>query len=556
MPITRRKPVKRAVDAFGSIGLGDHSDLLYSIPVKYNNAGVTIALNIDTGSADHWVITDQCNTSTCTNSDSARLPSSSVNSTGSEVSMFYGDSTTGTSAHGTVAMETISVAGLAMENQAFGAIDRTDNVAIRFGASGIFGLGFPSGSKIQQAVVTNEFGYIAGNTDSFISNIDTHGPLASRMSMSGGLERDVYAITLQRNQVDVGGEGTMHIGKLPDGVDESLMTWVPVRLYSVADGGMPPPSFARQEVYPFRWEVDIEGVFLNGVEVPQSTATGTSGGRVTALIDTGNSLIRGPRDVVNNILSTVSPSFSGNGQAPPLPCSTPHTLSYQIGGKRFPVDPRDFISPSSNGGAITCVADNLVPTDPPAFGAQFSWSLGDPFFKSNLVAFHFGNNTHPSVDPPMMGFMSLVPDNADDLLRQAVQGAVDNGGVFESRLDLAPTQAAQDLQDITLGAEPTGVQQPAQDAPAPAPTGTSNGSGSSDTPTSNDPPTSNDNPSSDEPNTDSAPSDEGNQDEGGRGEGGSGNAGEAPEGASLRGAVASMWGCLAVVGAVVALTGM
>lgn len=53
-------------------------------------------------------------------------------------------------------METISVAGLAMENQAFGAIDRTDNVAIRFGASGIFGLGFPSGSKIQQAVVTNE----------------------------------------------------------------------------------------------------------------------------------------------------------------------------------------------------------------------------------------------------------------------------------------------------------------------------------------------------------------------------------------------------------------
>lgn len=206
--------------------------------------------------------------------------------------------------------------------------------------------------------------------------------------------------------------------------------------------------------------------------------------------------------------------------------------------------------------------------------ARSYFSLHLTFF-SNLVAFHFGNNTHPSVDPPMMGFMSLVPDNADDLLRQAVQGAVDNGGVFEcrclflsfltmvsdavpypARLDLAPTQAAQDLQDITLGAEPTGVQQPAQDAPAPAPTGTSNGSGSSDTPTSNDPPTSNDNPSSDEPNTDSAPSDEGNQDEGGRGEGGSGNAGEAPEGASLRGAVASMWGCLAVVGAVVALTGM
>jgi hypothetical protein len=30
----------------------------------------------------------------------------------------------------------------------------------------------------------------------------------------------------------------------------------------------------------------------------------------------------------------------------------------------------------------TCIADNIVATDPPGKGALFSWSLGDTFLKS------------------------------------------------------------------------------------------------------------------------------------------------------------------------------
>lgn len=117
----------------------------------------------------------------------------------------------------------------------------------------------------------------------------------------------------------------------------------------------------------------------------------------------------------------------------------------------FPVDPRDFIGPLSDGDTTTCVADNLVPTDAPRAGSLYRWSLGDPFMKScahispylrcfpdtsshrNLVAFHYGNLTHPSVDPPRIGFLSTVPANADDLLRQAVVDAKNNGGDFEGR---------------------------------------------------------------------------------------------------------------------------
>lgn len=147
----------------------------------------------------------------------------------------------------------------------------------------------------------------------------------------------------------------------------------------------------------------------------------------------GNSLIRGPSDVVNSILSKVSPAYAADSTAQPLlPCDDGHNLTFQIGGKLFPVDPRDFVSQNKRGDATNCVASNVVSTDAPSLGALFSWNLGDPFLKSNMVVFYYGNLTHPSVDPPRIGFVSLVPQNADALLDDAVEDAQKAGGVFES----------------------------------------------------------------------------------------------------------------------------
>jgi len=175
-------------------------------------------------------------------------------------------------------------------------------------------------------------------------------------------------------------------------------------------------------------------------------------GRVTALIDTGNSILRGPQDMVNSIIKTVSPTFdpTNTNAVPTLPCSVPRTVTFQIGGKMFPVDPRDFISPLQQGDTATCIADKLVATDAPSMGSLYRWSLGDPFMKSNLVAFHYGNLTHPSADPPRIGFLSTVPSNADDLLRQAVQDAKNNGGNFKETLVVAPTASAAAASQVTV----------------------------------------------------------------------------------------------------------
>jgi hypothetical protein len=60
---------------------------------------------------------------------------------------------------------------------------------------------------------------------------------------------------LQRDTIDVSGnDGAFTIGKLPDGIDNSSLTWVPVRLYDPEDGGLNPPTFAPGEVC-FVWQI-------------------------------------------------------------------------------------------------------------------------------------------------------------------------------------------------------------------------------------------------------------------------------------------------------------
>lgn len=137
---------------------------------------------------------------------------------------------------------------------------------------------------------------------------------------------------------------------------------------------------------------------------------------------------------MNKILQTVSPAFAANSNASPtFPCSTAHTLAFQIGGQMFPVNPLDFVSQSSPDDATTCVADNIVSTDAPSSGALFEWSLGDPFLKSTLVAFYYGNLTNPSQDPPRIGFLSTVPANAIAVYQSDVSDAQADGGVFSSQ---------------------------------------------------------------------------------------------------------------------------
>lgn len=58
--------------------------------------------------------------------------------------MMYGDSKSGTFASGTVGLDASTISGLTMPRHPFGLIGDTTNLLGQFGASGIFGLSFPS----------------------------------------------------------------------------------------------------------------------------------------------------------------------------------------------------------------------------------------------------------------------------------------------------------------------------------------------------------------------------------------------------------------------------
>jgi len=141
-------------------------------------------------------------------------------------------------------------------------------------------------------------------------------------------------------------------------------------------------------MYPITWEVMIDNVYLDGKSLPMSTSTPSSIG-LSALFDTvsalvvpslvsfiaqGNSLLLGPEDIVSLIQQRLGPGGR-------FRCAEPHNLSFEIGGKMFPVDPRDFARQALRGTTEFCVPA-LDSTDAPKVGGYlFSWSLGVPFLK-------------------------------------------------------------------------------------------------------------------------------------------------------------------------------
>ncbi|KAF7321626.1 Peptidase A1 domain-containing protein [Mycena kentingensis (nom. inval.)] len=463
MNARRSSELPRRAGLTGMVGLGDFYDVTYSFLV--NVGGVETPLVIDTGSSDLWILSDAC--TTC-ETELELFPQTTLAESGLDVELLYGDSRTGTRAAGIIGSDTLIFAGISIPNQLFGAINDTTTRVLETNCTGIFGLGFALNSVIWNKVLAAKFAASPSRRrDTFPRRISspnygtrffpdlTHlvstssrkrlapedltaaifasysgqGPALTRMVST--LKTPMFSVALQRDVLDIGSgnAGILSMGELPAGIDPESLTWVPIRMYPDA---LTPPADSPNEKYPIAWELFIDDVFFDGVVLPRSNLSSPNI-KLSALVDTGNSLIRGPADVLNAIYQRLG------GRT--FACSTPHTLSFQIGGKIFPVDARDFATQAFSNQLRDCAA-NLFETDPPELdkGYQYSWSLGQPFLKGVLSSFFFGNLTHPSVLPPRIGLLSTVPADDGPLLKTAIaSGIAANSGNQFSTFDPAPT---------------------------------------------------------------------------------------------------------------------
>ncbi|KIY47720.1 acid protease, partial [Fistulina hepatica ATCC 64428] len=413
------------------IGLGDYYDVTYSVLITVGNH--TTSLVLDTGSSDLWIASNKC--SDC-QTDLTLYPQSSFDSAGISIALTYGDSSTATHADGLVGKDAVDVAGINISNQYFAAINSTNSTVLGMGSTGIFGLGFPLNSSrfFSDIYSVNTASQVLASTSDptlqILVSFASIGPFLARLVVNGELTSPVFVITLQRDTIDVGGNiGQLSIGELPAGIDNSSFTWSKVRGYPSSQGGLSAPPDSPNEVYPITWELFVDSVYLDNEMLPTSNLS--SNISLSALLDTGNSLLRGPKDVVADITKRLGGDT--------FLCSTPHTISFEIGGTMFPVDPRDFISQAYTNGTTYCNA-NIVATDSPVYGSGYlySWSLGDPFLKSVMAAFYYGNITYPSKDPPRIGLISTVPSNVNDLYAEAVAEA-SSAGTFPQTTQSAPT---------------------------------------------------------------------------------------------------------------------
>jgi hypothetical protein len=88
------------------------------------------------------------------------------------------------------------------------------------------------------------------SVDGILASFAGDGPLLPRLILTGALASPVVAISLQRDTIDIGGnQGMLSIGELPAGLAMEDLTWVPLRGYTTAEGGLPAPEESPNEVH-------------------------------------------------------------------------------------------------------------------------------------------------------------------------------------------------------------------------------------------------------------------------------------------------------------------
>jgi len=308
----------------GNVVIHDYQNAQYYGELTVGTPGQTERVIYDTGSSNLWV--PNKSPFLAFKNVYNHEKSSTYVANGTVFKIQYGSGPVS----GVFSEDTVNIGGFNVEHFTFAEVDDTSGLGLgyRLGKfDGICGMGWDSIS-------------VNGVKTPFHALVD-----------SGNLQEPVFAFYLGNNA-----DGELTIGGVDSSRYSGEFVYVPLKSKSY-------------------WEVALDGVKLDGSSVSSCP---------TAIVDSGTSLLAGPKADVTAIASALG-ATSILGKEYTIDCSKSYTMTFELAGTEFALDAQDLILSSSGG---TCIL-GLMGMDIPAPAGPL-WILGDVFMRKYYVKFDWG----------------------------------------------------------------------------------------------------------------------------------------------------------------------
>ncbi|XP_059739064.1 pregnancy-associated glycoprotein 1 [Bos taurus] len=308
----------------------EHHDMLYMGNITIGTPPQEFQFVFDTGSSDLWVTSVFCTSPTCSTHVRFRhLESSTFWPTQKTFSITYGSG----NMKGFLAYDTVQIGDLVSTDQPFAlSVAEYGFEGIPF--DGILGLNYPRLS--------------------FSGAI----PIFNNLKNQGAISEPVFAFYLSKKEKD--GSEVM-FGGVDKSYYQGVLDWVP--LIEMGD-----------------WSVHMDSISMKRKVIACS-------GGCKALVDTGISLILGPRRLFNNIQKLIGAMPRSSKQY--ISCFAINILPsiiFTINGITYPVPAQAYILKDSRGHLYTTFKENTVRT------STETWILGDVFLRKYFSVFDGGND--------------------------------------------------------------------------------------------------------------------------------------------------------------------
>ncbi|KAK0225834.1 aspartic peptidase domain-containing protein [Armillaria fumosa] len=310
-------------------------DVLYYGSIDIGTPFQTLTVDIDTGSADLWV---PVHCPSCVRDQFVPDRSSSYVNERRKFSVVYGSG----SVKGVLATETVTLAGVTVQNQTFGAVSRTTDDFNYFPNDGLLGMAFGSIARCKQPT------------------------LFENLMTAGSVKRRMFSVHLTREQ--------------EKGSELCLGCWDATKARE-----KPLYIAVKSETY---WTVFMDAVIVGQQQKSLASL------KLNAVIDTGTTLIYASRLVTEQLYMMIPGSSRADDVGQGMykyPCNAEVNIALVFDGHKFPIDRRDFVLGKIDAGSSYCVG-GVLSHDGSGLDANLV-IVGAVFIKSYYTTFDYGSRS-------------------------------------------------------------------------------------------------------------------------------------------------------------------